>query len=508
VPTRQPAELPIFTDDELAWVDPAPKRPAPPQPPPASARRPAPARTLRRDVQAIPLWVLLSLLGTLIAGVLALALLNDDATREDTAQAPSQSPLQVAAEETAVPADGVERIFRLGDRGESVRGLQAAINLLGFTAEAPDGHYGGSTAAAVAAFQQSRGLAGDGVVGPATVGALTTALAEHARADATTAAQGLTNAVAAERLSAKASARYQSILTDVLTSFDRLPPDRSAYVGVVLRDVALHASVYDEPRALTLFAMLETNARYMARRNLRSPPSDIAGSDEVLYRFKPDHGFQFHPLGNFAKLNKLVKRGRREKVGRLSDALLARSIPTRDGIIWEYYFSSSGGPARWASGFAQAIAAQSLARSGDLLSKPALLKQAHAAFRPILTTFSTEVAGGRWILELGFSETLILNAQLQSLVSLMGYADVSRNADARGLVTELETATRALLPEFDNGCWSLYSFGRWPASLHYHTYHVALLKQLAERTGSPFWAEYRARWQRYLETSGGPCPAS
>jgi hypothetical protein len=488
-------------------VDPASKRPAPPQQSSAPARRPAPARTLRRDLQAIPLWVLLSLLGALIPGVLALALLNNSSTSDDTTHAPSQSPLQVAAEETAVPADGTGRIVRLGDRGEAVRGLQAAMNLLGFTAEAPDGDYGGGTAAAVAAFQQSRGLAGDGVVGPATAGALRTALAEHARAEATSAGQGLTNAVAAERLSAEASARYQSILSDVLTSFDRLPPERSAYIAVVLRDVALHAPVYDEPRALTLFTMLETNARYMARRKLRSPPSDIAGSDGVRYRFYPGHGFQFHPLGNFGRLNWFVRQGRRDQVARLSDALLARSIPTSEGIIWEYYFPF-GGPARWTSGFAQAIAAQSLARSADLLGKPTLAKQADAAFRPILTTFSTEVAGGRWILELGFSDTLILNAQLQSLVSLMTYAEVSGNADARALVRELETATRALLPEFDNGCWSLYSLGRWPASLHYHTYHVALLRQLAKRTGSPFWAEYRARWEGYLETSGGPCPAA
>jgi D-glucuronyl C5-epimerase-like protein len=357
-------------------------------------------------------------------------------------------------------------------------------------------------------MQRSRGLAGDGVVGPATAGALANALAENARAEATTAGRGLTEAVAAGRLSPKAGARYQAMLADVVSRFDRLSPARSAYLGVVLRDIALHAPVYDEPRALALFTMAEANARYLARRKLRSPPSDIADSDGVVYRFSKAHGFQFHPLANFAKLNRLAKQGRRQEVARLSAALVARGVPARKALIWEYYFSS-GGPSRWTSGFVQATAAQALARSSDLLGDPALAERARAAFRPLLTTLSTEVAGGRWVLELGFSTTLILNAQLQSLVSLLEYAEISGNAEADALVAEFETATRALLPRFDTGCWSLYSLGRWPASLHYHMYHIDLLKQLAQRTGAQFWAEYGARWERYLGTSSSapPCAA-
>lgn len=498
-------------------MDTATEPPPPPRRRPP-ARRPPQTRTLAGDLArlgdalvrtaaAVPLSILLVLVGALLAGVLALALRGNGLTGGGGADK-SQSPAQVPAEEAPAPSAAAERTLRLGDRGEFVRGLQAALNMLGFGSEAPDGLYGGRTGAAVAAFQRSRGLAGDGVVGPATAGALANALAEHARAEATTAGRGLTEAVAAGRLSTKAAARYQSILADVVSQFDSLSPARSAYLAVVLRDIALHAPAYDEPRALTLFTMAEANARYLAGRKLRSPPSDIADSDGVVYRFSKAHGFQFHPLANFAKLNRLAKHGHRKEVARLSAALIARGVPAGNALLWEYYFSF-GGPSRWTSGFVQATAAQALARSRDLLGDPALDERAEAAFLPIPATLSAEVAGGRWVREYSFSSNLILNAQLQTLVSLLEYVEISGNAEAGAVVAQLETATRALLPRFDTGCWSLYLLDGSPAPLHYHTYHIDLLKQLAQRTGAQFWAAYAARWERYLGTgsSAPPCAA-
>ena len=67
----------------------------------------------------------------------------------------------------------------------------------------------------------------------------------------------------------------------------------------------------------------------------------------------------------------------------------------------------------------------------------------------------------------------------------------------------MDTAARTLLPQFDTGCWSLYSLEGSPASLHYHTYHVGLLHQLAAETGDPFWKQTEDRWRGYL-SSGGP----
>ena len=58
--------------------------------------------------------------------------------------------------------------MREGAKGEPVRALQNRLNQLGFNAGTADGSFGPKTTAAVKAFQQSRGLTADGVVGPKT----------------------------------------------------------------------------------------------------------------------------------------------------------------------------------------------------------------------------------------------------------------------------------------------------------------------------------------------------
>jgi hypothetical protein len=63
-----------------------------------------------------------------------------------------------------------------GSTGPQVVALQRALKALGFYTGKADGAYGPKTQAAVSAFQKSAGLTADGVVGPATLKQLTTAL--------------------------------------------------------------------------------------------------------------------------------------------------------------------------------------------------------------------------------------------------------------------------------------------------------------------------------------------
>jgi peptidoglycan hydrolase-like protein with peptidoglycan-binding domain len=66
---------------------------------------------------------------------------------------------------------GGEPLLREGAKGPSVTTLQTKLKALGFNVSV-DGAFGPGTLAAVQAFQRSRGLSADGVVGPNTWGAL------------------------------------------------------------------------------------------------------------------------------------------------------------------------------------------------------------------------------------------------------------------------------------------------------------------------------------------------
>lgn len=59
-------------------------------------------------------------------------------------------------------------MLRVGSRGSNVAQLQRALAAHGFSAGSADGIFGARTHAAVRAYQRSRGLAADGIVGPQT----------------------------------------------------------------------------------------------------------------------------------------------------------------------------------------------------------------------------------------------------------------------------------------------------------------------------------------------------
>lgn len=218
----------------------------------------------------------------------------------------------------------------------------------------------------------------------------------------------------------------------------------------------------------------------------------------VVFRFYPGLGYRFQPLMSFAALNRNVSERRPNAARRLAAALLGRAVRSGDALYWEYDFSYQGGPVPWRSGFAQAVAAQALARAGVMLREPLLGAAAVAAFRGLRRTLLMPLAGGSWIREYGFTEQVILNAQLQSIISLESYARITNSAAARRVVTDLIVATRRVLPSFDLGCWSRYQLGGSAASIPYHTYHLELLRQLAATHTNPIWRKTYARWRRCL----------
>jgi hypothetical protein len=263
--------------------------------------------------------------------------------------------------------------------------------------------------------------------------------------------------------------------------------------------------VYDGPRATALLGMADFNARRLAAHPVPAPGTDVVGLDGTVYRFLADHGYQFHPLANFARLNRYVARKQLARAKPLAAALRARAVPMDHGLVWEYYFPY-GGPTRWTSALAQSAGAQALMRAADAMHSEATAKEARAAFDAIPGTLARPLGGGTWVREYSWSDIAILNAQLQSLVSLSEYARAAHDDRAVAFTRELSAAARALLPDLDTGSWSRYSVGGSAASQHYHCYHVDLLRRLSRQDpANAIWAQYHARWQGYADARGG-CP--
>lgn len=72
----------------------------------------------------------------------------------------------------ALPGESVQALSRNGSTGNEVRQIQRALKNQGFYTGSVDGIYGTATEAAVRSFQAAKGLAVDGVSGPATLSAL------------------------------------------------------------------------------------------------------------------------------------------------------------------------------------------------------------------------------------------------------------------------------------------------------------------------------------------------
>jgi len=392
--------------------------------------------------------------------------------------------------------------LRAGDSGERVVELQTALGEVGYAGD-PDGGFGPATHAAVVRFQRSQHLPADGVAGLTTATAIRGALIRAAGRDASDTLSGVAAARRRGRLSA---AQVTAVATAVETSVAQVGQVRigpAAALTGLLHDVAGQADSLDAPRARALGGMLAANVRRFRSGGMPAPLATMQGSDGVVYRYFPGHGYQFHPLASFSALDAAVKAGRSDDARRIADAMLARAVPEDGAIVWEYNFPF-GGPDRWTSGFAQAAGADSLARAGKMLGDARIAHAARAAFASIPAAYLRPIAGGSWIREYSFSPLLILNAQLQTFLLLSDYARVTGDANGRVVAGRMQTAARRLLPQFDTGCWSRYSLGGAPASTHYHAYHIALLRRIAAVTGDRSWAVVAARWEGYLHRGGCP----
>jgi hypothetical protein len=308
---------------------------------------------------------------------------------------------------------------------------------------------------------------------------------------------GIAKALAAGWLQPADASRYRGILARTAGALPRLGGSRHANLQAVLDDVARQAGSYTGPRALTLFEMLDENVRFFGAQGPPAPQADTPGPDQVVYRYFPGHGLQFHPLANFAALNSHLAAGRVDQARTLAEALRARGIPRGAGVVWEYEFAFGGGRPPWTSGMAQAVAAQALARAGQRLEDASLDDLARKAYLAIPGKLDMTVSAGRWVRLYSFSSMAVFNAQLQTTVSLRDYADLSGDTAAGALADTLRAAVTKALPRVDTGYWTRYAIGGAEESRGYHDFVVTILGRLRTQTKDPFWSDLAARFNAY-----------
>jgi hypothetical protein len=206
----------------------------------------------------------------------------------------------------------------------------------------------------------------------------------------------------------------------------------------------------------------------------------------VVYRHASDGRLRFHPLLSFQQLNGYVDAGRRLQAGRLARALIARGRRNRAALVWDYRFEHAGSPPPWQSGMAQAVAAEALARAG-------YLKAARRAFFAVPRLLG-RTSGQPWIRLYSFDALPVLNAQLQSALSLRRYGRIARDRRATRLSIRLVAAADMLFPRFETACWSRYSIDGAEADPVYHRYVGELVMRVAGVNRTASWRTRAARF--------------
>lgn len=317
--------------------------------------------------------------------------------------------------------------------------------------------------------------------------------------------------LASHGIDAAEAASYRAEIARAVHLVRTLPSGRREHVAIALEEVAAFQGRLTGPRALSLFGQLKANDDWFAKHWAPADHTDVTGADGVVYRYFAGRCLEFHPLADFGALNALVASGDVAASQRLADALTARGVhPSTGGVVWEYDFPFAGGRAPWTSGMAQAVAAQAFARAAKLVTarKSAYLGQARAAYQAIRGHLLTQVAAGPWIRLYAFNRAPVLNAQLQSVVSLQSYAADADDPDAAALATRMEHAAAAMLPRFDTGYWTYYSLPHDPSPLDYQQYVVQLLTKL--HAADPRFAAAATRIAAYQKqppafmVAGGP----
>jgi hypothetical protein len=194
----------------------------------------------------------------------------------------------------------------------------------------------------------------------------------------------------------------------------------------------------------------------------------------------------------------------------VGDRLLRLGVPRGNSLAFEYYFPFGGPPSPWVSSLSQAVAADFFSRLAVVLgagsatdtgSAPyldaALRASRSFAMSPIQGGVGVPQGAGRWYLIYPFAPAQrVLNAQLQSIVSLSLYNKAVPSPATQKLVDQGVAAVLPLLPKFDTGGWSRYQYNQ-EANLNYHDFMTDLFKKLSKDPAFAAVPEFETYYEKF-----------
>lgn len=246
-----------------------------------------------------------------------------------------------------------------------------------------------------------------------------------------------------------------------------------------------------------------------SRRADYAGPFDSGGIPLYVYQGRADHLpvlIGFYALGNLERYRRDKAEPNLEAFLKVADWLT--SSQQADGT-WRSNFSMPrfGLKPGFPSAMVQGVAISCLVRGYKLSGKEVHLEAAEKA----LTPFHIDVRdGGVTSHEHGrpFYEEYpldpphhVLNGFLYAMWGLHDLVRLNNNTEAKQLYDRGLATFTDWLPRYDTGYWSLYHIGgegRNPATIHYQRLHVDQLEVMHALTGNDLLAEYRDRWQGYL----------
>ena len=246
-----------------------------------------------------------------------------------------------------------------------------------------------------------------------------------------------------------------------------VPASRATVLRSQLAQAAALAPKLTAPRAAAIFGQLAANDDWFAHHGPVAPQTDIVDADGLVYRYFSGRGFEFHPLGNFAALNAAVASKNEAATARLATALARPRRPERKrgrrlGVLLRLRRRPRALDERLRPGGRRpGLRARGGARHRRLLDAPrggtlGLPRDSGPARPPdLLRALDQAVL---------FNRAVVLNAQLQSAISLADYAKATSDSGAAGLAAALQSRRRPRAAVFQQRLLVVLPAARRPLS--------------------------------------------